>query len=271
VEECLQLLCKPDESAVVNLLGLKLKDRPAFFLSLFAQLRDLRAKTGRPHWIVVDEAHHVLPEHSQPTDLASPERLTGVVMISVSPQLVAQPALQNVETLIVLGERPQEMLREFASANAMSAPESPSAKLEEGAALIWNKRDAPRLVRLTPSRTERRRHLRKYAEGALPEDRSFYFRGPQGKLKLRAHNLILFLDLADGVDDDTWLHHLRRGEASAWLRGGIKDESLADKVAAIERDGSLDADASRKKVRELIEAVYTLPAGAAEAQKPARK
>jgi HAD superfamily hydrolase (TIGR01484 family) len=266
VEECLQLLCKPDESAVVNLLGLKLKDRPAFFLSLFAQLRDLRAKTGRPHWILVDEAHHVLPEHSRPADLASPERLTGVVMISVSPQLVAAPVLQSIETLIVLGERPQEMLREFASANAVDPPQAPRAKLEEGAALVWNKsqRAEPLLVRLNPSRTERRRHLRKYAEGALPEDRSFYFRGAHGKLKLRAHNLILFLDLADGVDDETWLYHLRKGEPSEWLRRGIKDESLAANVAAIERDRSLDAAASRKKVRELIEAVYTLPAGAAE-------
>jgi HAD superfamily hydrolase (TIGR01484 family) len=265
VEECMQLLSKPDESAVVNLLGLKLKDRPSFFLSLFAQLRALRAKTGRPHWIVIDEAHHVLPEHSQPADLASPERLIGVLMITVSPQLVAQPVLQNVETLIVLGEKPQDMLREFATAYGMSPPESPSEALSEGAAVLWNKHEgAPRLVRLTPSRTERRRHLRKYAEGSLPEDRSFYFRGPQGKLKLRAHNLILFMDLADGVDDETWLHHLRRGEISHWLRRGIKDESLAEKIAAVERDSALDAEASRRKIRELIEAVYTLPAGAAE-------
>jgi HAD superfamily hydrolase (TIGR01484 family) len=273
VDECLQLLRKPDESAVVNLLGLKLKDRPAFFLSLFAQLRDLRAKTGRPHWTVIDEAHHVLPEHSQPPDLASPERLTGVLMISVSPQLVAQPVLRNIETLIVVGEKPQEMLGEFATANGMSTPRSPAAKLDDGSALVWNKseRGDPRRVHLTPSRTERRRHLRKYAEGALPEDRSFYFRGPQGRLKLRAHNLILFLDLADGVDEETWLHHLRRGEVSEWLRSGIKDEALAGKIAAIERDRSLDADASRRQIRELIEAVYTLPAGSAEAQKAAKR
>lgn len=41
------------------------------------------------------------------------------------------------------------------------------------------------VVRVEPSQTERKRHLRKYAEGSLPEDRSFYFRGPQGKLRLR--------------------------------------------------------------------------------------
>ena len=117
------------------------------------------------------------------------------------------------------------------------------------------------LVRLEPSRTERRRHLRKYAEGELAEDRSFYFRGSEGKLKLRAHNLILFMDLADGVDDDTWLFHLRKGEISRWLRQAIKDEPLAAQAATIERNQQLDAAASRRKLRELIEATYTLPAG----------
>ncbi len=90
--------------------------------------------------------------------------------------------------------------------------------------------DASTLLRVEPSRTERRRHLRKYAEGELPEDRSFYFRGPEGKLNLRAHNLILFMDLADGVDDDTWQFHRRKGEISQWLRQGIKDEQLAAQV-----------------------------------------
>ncbi|HET9448111.1 MAG TPA: hypothetical protein VFO35_17730, partial [Steroidobacteraceae bacterium] len=66
---------------------------------------------------------------------------------------------------------------------------------------------------------------------------------------------------ADGVDDDTWLFHLRNNEISQWLRQGIKDEQLAAHAAAIERNQTLDAAASRKKMRELIEATYTLPAG----------
>jgi hypothetical protein len=70
----------------------------------------------------------------------------------------------------------------------------------------------------------------------------------------------MFMDLADGVDDETWLFHLRRGEISQWLRQGIKDDTLATQVAAIERNEKLDAAASRRKLRELIEATYTLPA-----------
>lgn len=42
-------------------------------------------------------------------------------------------------------------------------------------------------MRLRPiaSRAEPRRHHRKYAEGELGEDKSFYFRGPEGRLHLR--------------------------------------------------------------------------------------
>src|SRR5204863_357016 len=78
-------------------------------------------------------------------------------------------------------------------------------------------RRTPFAVRAEPGRSERRRHTRKYAQGLLIPERSFYFRGPEGKLNLRAHNLVLFLELAGGVDDETWLYHLRRGDYSRWF------------------------------------------------------
>jgi hypothetical protein len=171
--------------------------------------------------------------------------------------------LRALDTLIVLGDKPREMLREFTDANRMDAAAEVPQALEAGTALFWSKtsNSPPTLVRVEPSRIERRRHLRKYAEGELPEDRSFYFRGPEAKLNLRAQNLMQFMDLGDGVDDDTWLFHLREGDVSRWLRRGIKDETLATQAAAVERDKQLDAAASRRKMRELIEATYTLPAG----------
>jgi HAD superfamily hydrolase (TIGR01484 family) len=262
VDECLQVMGKPYESAVINLLGLKFNDRPAFFMTLFARLRDLRAKTGRPHWLIVDEAHHVLPADWQPTDLALPPRLDGVLLISVTPASIAPAALRGIASILVVGDKPKEMLHEFASANDAPDPSVLVNRIPEGEALLWSRRGSasPQLIALEPSRTERRRHLRKYAEGSLPEDRSFYFRGPQGKLKLRAHNLIQFMELADGVDDETWLFHFGRGEISQWLRESIKDESLAQRISQIEPSLREDAVESRKQVREFIEETYTLPA-----------
>jgi hypothetical protein len=162
---------------------------------------------------------------------------------------------------MILGDQPKRMLREFTDANGLDAFGETPETLEPGTVLLWRKNTdaAPMLVRLEPNQTERRRHLRKYAEGELMEDRSFFFRGPEGKLKLRAYNLFVFLDLADGVDDDTWLFHLRKGDFSAWLRNAIKDDVLAEQVAAIEHNPELDAATSRREIRRCIEAIYTLP------------
>jgi HAD superfamily hydrolase (TIGR01484 family) len=262
VDECLQLMAKPQQSAVINLLGLTFNDRPAFFMTLLARLRDLRAKTGRPHWLIVDEAHHVLPADWQSSEFALPSRLDGTLLLSVMPASIAPAALRCISSLLVVGDKPADMLREFAQAHDLAAPPVTVDRVPEGQALLWDRRSSAlaQFVTLEPSRTERRRHLRKYAEGALPEDRSFYFRGPQGKLKLRASNLIQFMELADGVDEETWLFHVGRGEISKWLDEGIKDEALATLVRRIEQDDKLDAAGSRGQVRALIEQTYTLPA-----------
>lgn len=261
IDECVQFISKPETNAVINLLGVKLDDRPQFYLSLFARIQDVRARTGRPHVLIVDEAHHMLPAAWQPATAALPERLDGVLLVSVTPSLVAAPIVRALDTIIVLGEKPQEMLDEFAAAGGVDAPAAPASKLEPGQALLWSKTggQAPLLMQLEPSKTERRRHLRKYAEGELPTERSFYFRGSANKLKLRAHNLILFMELADGVDDDTWEFHLRRGEYSDWIREAIKDPELAQQIGEIEQRHNLDATQSRREVRRLIEEKYTLP------------
>jgi hypothetical protein len=60
-----------------------------------------------------------------------------------------------------------------------------------------------------PPQAERRRHVRTYATGELQPGESFYFRGPEGALNRRAQNLAVFLQIAEGVDADTWMHQLR--------------------------------------------------------------
>jgi uncharacterized protein (DUF2384 family) len=57
--------------------------------------------------------------------------------------------------------------------------------------LVWDIGCEPAIfkVRGIPGRTQHRRHLRKYAEGDLGPERSFYFRGRDGKLNLKAQNL----------------------------------------------------------------------------------
>jgi hypothetical protein len=102
-----------------------------------------------------------------------------------------------------------------------------------------------------------RRHVRKYTEGELPPERSFFFRGPAGALNLRAVNLVRFAELAEGVDEATWAHHLAGREYSAWVREMIKDPELADEIAAIETAGAPPGE-SRRQVLERVRDRYSV-------------
>ena len=127
-------------------------------------------------------------------------------------------------------------MRHFAQAGKTPIPIWDSKPLATGEVLHWTRtgKVPPQVVKTHPCKQERRRHRRKYAEGELPPDRSFYFQGPEKKLNLRAHNFIVFLQIADGVDDATWEHHRREGNYSRWLKDSIKDADLAAAVARIE-------------------------------------
>jgi hypothetical protein len=76
----------------------------------------------------------------------------------------------------------------------------------------------------------------------------------------RAQNLISFCEMAAGVDDDTWLFHLRRGDYCAWMRAVIKDEDLAREVVAVDHAAHLYSTESRRMVRDAIDRRYMLPA-----------
>lgn len=262
VAEVLQVLETPDANGVVNLVGLPLQDRPAFFAGLLPRLQELRAKTGRPHWTLVDETHHLLPSGWDPASLTLSQMLAGMLFITVHPDHVAEPVLKMVDLVMALGEKPAETLRWIATAIGCGAPPAATTELKPGEALAmvrpWT--EPPFRIHIAPSKLDRRRHRRKYAEGELPSERSFYFRGSEGKLNLRAQNLILFMQIADGVDDETWLYHLRRGDYSRWFREAIKDETLAEEAERIESRRDLSAVDSRRLIRGVIERHYTIPA-----------
>src|SRR5258708_35884904 len=143
-----------------------------------------------------------------------------------------------IATVLGVGTDALAILRAFSQTIGQQPPEMASSALESGEIVVWFRHAEQPPVRIRPasSRQEHRRHQRKYAEGDLGEDTSFYFRGPEGKLKLRAQNLNTFSQLAQGVDDATWLYHLRRAEYSRWFREAIKDEYLAKEAESSERD-----------------------------------
>jgi hydroxymethylpyrimidine pyrophosphatase-like HAD family hydrolase len=261
VDEVCAFLEKSMQNAVINLLGVAIDHRPAFFKELLPALLKLRLQTGRPHWIVIDEAHHVLPSDWAPASAALPQELHGLMLITVHPDRVAPAILASVDTVIAIGDSPDQTVHTFSKTIGHKAPRVPSDKLKPGEGIFWHRKQKMKPVRFRgiPPKTEHQRHIRKYAEGKLSDDNAFYFRGPQGKLKLRAQNLITFMELAEGVDDETWLHHLRQGDYSAWFRTVINNEELAKEAEKIEKMDDASPEKSRALIKSIIEARYTKP------------
>ncbi|TDD16093.1 HAD hydrolase family protein [Nonomuraea diastatica] len=259
VEEVAHLLEQPRQSVVVNLIGLQLRDRPTYFAELLPRLTGVRAKLGHPHWVVVDEAHHLLPAEVRRVPLGEAADLGSLLMITVHPDAVSAEALRLVTTTIAVGREPESTLAAFAGALGREAPSLD--RVADGDIALWRRGDeAAQHLTLTPATVERTRHRRKYAAGTMAKDKSFYFTGPGERLRLRARNLHTFVELAEGVDDDTWLHHLRRGDYSQWIRDCLGDAGLADEVAALERADEPEPAESRQRVADLIGERYTLPA-----------
>ena len=262
IEEVVHLLEDSEANAVVCLTGMSIPDRPPFFLKLMSQLLQMRNRTGHPHWLLLDEAHHLMPAEWLPSAGMIPEQLNNTLLITVQANLLAETLLEHVNTVIAVGADAHQTLQSFAIAANAGQPTFEETCLESGEILLWRRECAssPIKVQTYPCKSQQQRHHRKYAEGELPPDRSFYFHGPEGKLNLRAQNLMLFLQLADGLDDATWEYHLRRGDYERWFLESIKDDALSAKAKRIAERPKTTARESRRLIRSAVEENYTLPA-----------
>src|SRR5438067_9347926 len=189
VEEIAHALELPGEQIVVNLVAVRHDDRPRFFSGLLPRIQELRAATGRPHWLIADEAHHFAPTLAQPAKDALPADLSGVAAVTIGPREIAHPLLERFEALVAVGAGAEELIADFCTARGLPPAPSSHRAMEKGEALVWRTgRAGPSWIRLARTRAAHQRHVRKYAEGELPPDRSFVFRGPENKLQLRAQN-----------------------------------------------------------------------------------
>jgi len=142
VEEILKLFRSPDQSGVINLSGLQLAERRSFFAKLLPHLTQLRERTGRPHWLVIDSER--APAQGQLTP--------SVLQITARPGQLEPAALAEVNLLLAAGNSPQEMIREFCQMTATSAPGMDPVSLRTGEVLAWRplRNAAPFRLRIKP-------------------------------------------------------------------------------------------------------------------------
>ena len=260
--EMIDLLETHYRSVTVNLLGLPVGDRPAFFQKVLPRIQELRSKTGRPHWLIIDEAHHFLPVSLDSANLVVPKQLANAALITVRPDHLSKAILSSVNGLVLVGPDPRSLIEQF-NEGASGHLDPGSLKMDDrdqDGVLVWlfAGGGSPSRVKLEKTKVDWRRYQQKYALGELGADKSFYFTGPHKKMNLRAQNMNSFVQLAEGVDEETFTHHLRAHDYSNWVRDSVRDEELSGEIRAIE-DAGLSGAESRQRLLDAVRRHYTAP------------
>ncbi len=138
--EVFTALEKTDVHAIVGLAAIAPADRAAFYDGFAEGLEAARLTTGRPHWLVIDDAQELLPrERADPDD-------------------VAADILADVDTVIACGSTGKAAIDQFAA--ALGIPKAAEALRAPAAheALVWfhRKDHVPALVAFEPGVTLKR-------------------------------------------------------------------------------------------------------------------
>jgi hypothetical protein len=99
--DALNILEQPNVSVSLNLAALPPETRPLFAEALMLQLQALHDRVGRPHCVLINQAHSFLRETSMTTP-----RLAEITMIYATsePQLLPPPLLHGVRLIVAAGE-----------------------------------------------------------------------------------------------------------------------------------------------------------------------
>lgn len=252
-------------SAVVD-LSFAGAERDAYVGELIEVLERMRADTGLPHWIFVDEAHEPFGAGRLACASFVPES-RGYCLVTWRPRELCETAKGCFDYLLVLaGEHGIERDALRMALELTGIPRAPEAAkdLELGQGLLVRMQGEPALQVFTlPSRTvEHVRHWHKYAGGELPPERRFYFRDDGDSTGAVAANLEQFHHEVRRCTLDVLRHHAAGGDFSRWIRDVVKDGGLAAASASVERGiqrsgGAQDVEALRRELIELIEERYT--------------
>jgi HAD superfamily hydrolase (TIGR01484 family) len=134
--EVMEVLVKPEQSATVNMVALTLEERPKFFEELLLRVQELRARTGRPHWIILDESHHLLPSAWEKAEVQISPRMSNYMLITLESDVLPS-IVSRMDIVIAVGEEPIRMLKTFTETVGEMLPDISSITPMEGNALIW--------------------------------------------------------------------------------------------------------------------------------------
>jgi hydroxymethylpyrimidine pyrophosphatase-like HAD family hydrolase len=223
-------------------------------------LQERRQRRGIPHWIILDEAHYSLHREGV-ADRAIGIQGKGFCLVTYRASALRASVTQAIDVFLFARTTANKEL-DFLRSVLDRLPTSRTASvvstlphLPQGGFLLVRPDVVDASVQTfvaAPRMTSHVRHLRKYTEGQLPDERRFFFRTPDGRLAATAESLGGFLHAVSRVGEDVLRFHATRGDFSRWLLDVLTDRELGRQLAKIERRWARD------EIRDLRHAIEPL-------------
>lgn len=248
VEQVITLLEYTDLSLILDLSLYSLSEKLVYVEKVLRGLKNLRSRRGKPHWLLIDEAHYFCPskENSLVELIADEMKEGGIGIISYRPSQLAHKVLDSIHHWLLTqfddsGEI--DFLNSITDNKFVDDSINQVATLSLGKAWasfhnIQENTSSPAIIefqnfqRVTPHI----RHLNKYLHAPLPPHKQFYFHikepydGPT-----TAGSLGEFLEVLSQVPLRSLKYHLDKSHFEQWLKKVLNDQVLAKQFGKIAR------------------------------------
>ena len=227
-------------SIVLDLTSVRQAEKCEYVGRALRSIGAEQARSGLPHWIVVDEAHYFFG--AGPASCADAVVQTGnIILVTYRPSLIAPDILESIGAFI-LNRTTVEQERYFV--DGLLRARGP-AELDVSAALgalearhggLLSRDDGmPRWQTFVPRPrlSVQAIRTRRYAGIELPPDKGFFFRLPNDGTVATARTVEEFDQALASVPTASLEYHVARGDFSRWARHVLGDADLAAGLAKL--------------------------------------
>jgi phosphoglycolate phosphatase-like HAD superfamily hydrolase len=249
----------PAASAVLDLSTLSHAEKVDLIGRALRRIREIRRQVGRPHWVLVDEAHYLLHGSGIASDALGLED-RGFCFVTYRPRWLRPAITEAVDVFVLARTTVAEELAFLRSVlpavDGGEAVATALSRLPRGQFLIVKRDPGGRGTAVTfvasPRQTIHVRHLTKYVDSHVPPGREFLFRGADGRALGSANSLQAFRRMVATVPEELLAHHAERGDFSRWVRDVFADAELARQL------GKAETRWRRRELPDLREAIDAL-------------
>jgi hydroxymethylpyrimidine pyrophosphatase-like HAD family hydrolase len=196
---------------------------------------DLRRRLGRPHWVLLDEAHYSLHREGVAEETLGIEE-RGFCLVTYLPSWLRERVVKAMDVyLLSRVTTPDELAFLSASLPGIAAhgdwPAAMLPQLPRGKFVVVqpDRSGVPMALTFVASARETMhvRHVKKYADSRVPAERRFFFRDHEGRVVAAAESLHGFRHAVTAVPDDVLVYHAARDDFSRWVLDVFTDRELA--------------------------------------------